>query len=123
MTLSDVKYSKESRKLEITIKPNDGATYTTQFIGTPKNADLSSEPVVIKTKAGEERQATRKYSSEIGKVLATVEGPTPSYTLKGDELYVRAIVTSSKPHPRPSIENQREQAWTQPVGWEMARPE
>src|SRR5688572_11828344 len=117
VTLADVKYSKESRKLQISIRPDDDATYATQFIGTPKDADLSSEPVIVKNAKGEEREATRKYSGEIGKVLATVEGSTPSYTLKGDELYVRAIVTSSRPHPRPSFENQREQAWTQPVGW------
>ena len=54
----------------------------------------------------------------MGKTFATVEGMKPRYTLKGDELYVRAIVTSSKPPEVPSYENQRPQAWTQPVGWE-----
>lgn len=122
VTLADVKYSNQSRKLELAIKPDAGATYTTQFIGTPKDVDLSSEPVIVRDKKGQEHHATRKYSSEVGKVLATVEGSTPSYTLKGDELYVRAIVTSSKSHPRPSFENQREQAWTQPVGWEALDP-
>jgi hypothetical protein len=47
-----------------------------------------------------------------------VSGTSPSYQLKGDELYVRAVVTSSKPHPDPSFKDQREQAWTQPVGWQ-----
>jgi hypothetical protein len=50
--------------------------------------------------------------------LKTVEGLTPKYELTGDELYVRAVVTSSKPPRDPSFKDQREQAWTQPVGWE-----
>jgi hypothetical protein len=44
-----------------------------------------------------------------------VEGTRASYTLKGDELYVRAVVTSSKPPAVPSYANQKAQAWTQPV--------
>jgi hypothetical protein len=46
-----------------------------------------------------------------------VEGAKPRYTLSGDELYVRAVVTSRKPHPRPTFKGQTEQAWTQPIGW------
>jgi hypothetical protein len=52
-------------------------------------------------------------------VLATVKGATPAYQLTGDELYVRAIVTSTKPHDDPSFKGQLQQAWTQPVGWEI----
>jgi hypothetical protein len=50
--------------------------------------------------------------------LKTVAGLAPRYELTGDELYVRAVVTSSKPPHDPSFKDQREQAWTQPVGWE-----
>ncbi len=39
---------------------------------------------------------TRRYSPEIGTVLAEVRGATPRYQLKGDEIYVRATVVSSK---------------------------
>ena len=42
----------------------------------------------------------------------------PTYQLTGHELYVRAVVTSTKKHWNPSFENQTEQAWTQPIGWE-----
>src|SRR3954453_16610913 len=51
-------------------------------------------------------------------MLATVEGTSPRYRLKGDELYVRAVVTSTEPPENPSFPEQRAQAWTQPVGWE-----
>jgi hypothetical protein len=39
------------------------------------------------------------------------------YTLRGDELYVRAVVTSSAAPAVPSEEYGFQRAWTQPVGW------
>lgn len=62
---------------------------------------------------------SHKYSGEIGKVLATVEGTKAEYTFTGNELYVRAVVTSSLGAVDPSIIGQKKQAWTQPVGWEL----
>jgi len=67
---------------------------------------------------GQPIRSSRKYSADIGHVLATVSGPSPSHQLTGEELYVRAVVTSSKPHHDPSFEGQHQQAWTQPVGWQ-----
>ena len=58
------------------------------------------------------------YSHEIGQVLKSVEGLTPAYELTGQELYVRAVVTSSKPPHDPSFTGQKQQAWIQPVGWQ-----
>jgi hypothetical protein len=52
-------------------------------------------------------------------VLKTVEGLSANYELTGQELYVRAVVTSSAPPRDPSFAGQRRQAWTQPVGWEV----
>jgi hypothetical protein len=66
---------------------------------------------------GKPLDVTRRYSDDVGRVLATVEGTTARYTLAGDELYVRAVVTSSEPPDNPSFPDQRRQAWTQPVGW------
>ena len=69
-------------------------------------------------KEGKEIVATRTYSSDVGKVLAKITGTSATYQLTGNELYVRAVVTSTKKHWNPSLENQTEQAWTQPVGWQ-----
>jgi hypothetical protein len=46
-----------------------------------------------------------------------VEGVAPSYTFRGDELYVRAKVISSKPKDNPILEmgDERESAWVQPA--------
>ena len=64
---------------------------------------------------------TRIYSEDVGAVLATVSGIQPTYQFKGDELYVRAVVTSTKPHVDPTLPKQTEQAWTQPVGWSVSQ--
>jgi hypothetical protein len=60
----------------------------------------------------------QRYSDDVGCVPATVEGTTPRYALTGEELHVRAVVTSTEPPENPSFPGQRRQAWTQPVGWE-----
>ena len=57
----------------------------------------------------------RRYSKDVGAVLAEAKGPKASYALKGDEIYVRAKVISSKLHPNPSQKGDVETAWTQPV--------
>jgi hypothetical protein len=44
-----------------------------------------------------------------------VKGATASYTLRGDEIYVRARVISSKAKVNGSVANEFETAWTQPV--------
>jgi hypothetical protein len=116
VTLRDVQYDSANKILQLQIEPEEGVEYSTQFIGTKVGYDATSEP---RTGAdGKPIRSTRKYSDDIGQVFATVSGATPSYKLTGEELYVRAVVTSTKPHPNPSFKDQRQQAWTQPVGWQ-----
>jgi len=102
-----------SAGLEIQIRSEPGVTYKTEFIGTRKGANLDSEPV--RDKDGKELPVTRRYSPDVGAVLATVEGSNAKYECRGDELYVRARITSSKPHPNPSEIGDLESAWVQPV--------
>ena len=113
--LDDIKYDPTTGKLSLEISGDKGATYTTQFIGTMKDFDKKSKPRTDKD--GKPIQSTRVYSKDIGKVLATVEGTSPSYQLTGKELYVRAVITSDEEHNDPSFKDQKKQAWTQPVGW------
>ncbi len=101
------------KQLRIKIKPVPGVKFTTQFIGTRKNYDKKTTTRL--DSSGKPVRATKVYSDEVGVVLKTVEGESPSYELEGDELFVRAVVTSDRPHPNPSFKNQKEQAWTQPV--------
>src|SRR6185437_14271783 len=78
--------------------------------------DRTRKPV--KDRHGKALPVTQRYSDDVGKVLATVEGARATYRLTGEELYVRAVVTSDRPPENPSFPDQKAQAWTQPVGWQ-----
>ncbi len=118
--LSEVKFDAAKGQLSLAIVPQQGATYTTEFIGTLIGTDIASEPV--RDDQGKEVRATRRYSGQIGKVLGKVEGTRAEYQLTGDELYVRAVITSSLSPENPSRADQKAQAWTQPVGWQKHLP-
>ncbi len=111
VTLRDVRH--DSRGISIAIEPEKGVTYRTEFIGTRQGWDTKSDPVL--GERGETLHTTRRYSKDLGSILATVEGATASYTFKGDELYVRARIISSKPKAEAPAPDETEQAWTQPV--------
>lgn len=97
----------------VEIAAEEGVTYRTEFIGTDRGFPQDSQPAV----ADEAQPAllTRRYSDQIGRVYATVEGTNPVYQLTGRELYVRAVVTSSRKHPNPGEKDEYERAWVQPV--------
>ncbi len=98
VTLNDVQFDAKTKELTLEIASEDNVTYQTEFIATLKSDGDSDK----------ERVGQRVLSSN---------SLSPSYRMKGNELYVRAVVTSTKPHQDPSFENQFQQAWTQPVGW------
>lgn len=95
------------------IRGEAGVTYQTQFIATMSDTVLDSEDILGKD--GKPAEVTRRYSADVGKVVATSDSLTPTYTFTGKELYVRAKVTSSKPHPNPYQKGDTEAAWTQPL--------
>jgi len=92
--MESIEFDRSSRMQILKMKRIDGVSYETKFVGT--------------------RRSTPEATGEI---FATVNGDLAEYELTGDELYVRAVVTSSRPHANPSYQDQREQAWIQPVGW------
>ncbi|MDQ3622294.1 MAG: hypothetical protein M3463_07375 [Verrucomicrobiota bacterium] len=118
VTLKDVRRDADKLSLEIEAEP--GISYTTEFIGTRKGYDPKSEPV--RGEDGAALPVTHRYSKEIGAVLATAQGASASYSLKGEEIYVRAHVTSSKLKSDPYREGEFEQAWTQPLVAETKSP-
>ncbi len=97
VTLDDVSFDSKSQTLSLDIQGEEGVTYVTEFIATLKD---------------------NVEGDRIGKIMAKVEGLTPSYKMQGSELYIRAVVTSDQPPVDPSFEGQSQQAWTQPVGWD-----
>jgi hypothetical protein len=98
---------------KLAIRPEPGVTYKTEFVATLKDANLDSTARL--DKAGKEQPVTRAYAADVGKVVATTTGPVAAYRFTGRELYVRAKVTSTKPHPNPYAAGDVEVAWTQPV--------
>ncbi len=82
--------------LVVAIDSEEGVSYVTRFIGT--RAD------------GAPGQA----------LLETLENPA-RYSFRGDEVYVRATVVSTRPHPNPYRKGDFECAWVQPVLGPAAR--
>lgn len=115
VTLADVR--RTPTRLAVEIRPEPGVTYVTQFIGTRRGFDRSSEllPPPADEKPPRRTLPHRQYSKDIGVVLAEVRGTKADYVLRGDEVYVRAKIVSSKPKANGSVAGEFETAWLQPV--------
>ncbi len=111
VTLKDVQRKDGELRLEVAAEP--GVEYTIEFIGTKHGFDPKSEPV--RAANGEAIRVTRRYSDDIGKVLATVKGTKASYKLQADDIYVRARISSTKVKANPYRAGEFEQAWVQPL--------
>ncbi len=101
-----------SKTLRIEVEAEPGVTYTIRFIGTRRGFDPTRSPVV--SAKGEPIRATQHYSDQIGETLSVVAGPRAEYSLRGDELYVRAVVNSSKKIANPYRKGETASAWIQP---------
>ena len=102
---------RDGRRLTLRVRGRPGVTYVTQFIGTRAGYDTTS--VAVTDSAG--TLLTRRYSADVGTVLGESRGTSAVYTMRGDELYVRARVVSSKRKTNPSFDGEVEMAWTQPL--------
>jgi len=94
-------------KYSFRIQPEAGVTYTTWFIGTRKNFKSSSDLA--------KRNSVKPAQAGIGEILSQSKSLEPSYTFKGDELYVRAEIMASKKKVNPYAVGEHERAWLQPV--------
>ncbi len=111
VSLNEIQHTSTGLKVSIAAEPN--VSYRIDFIGTRTPFDDATKPA-----SDDPAQAdllTRVYSSDVGKVLKTVEGPEGQYEFDGSELYVRALITSSRIHPNPSEAGSFEMAWVQPI--------
>jgi hypothetical protein len=118
--LDRIEYDQSSKTLHVKVQSDGDAAFTIEFLGTrlpTTKSSLPKNPSQDETLLGESTPLEIP-SEAIGTVLARHESREASYTLTGDELYVRACITSSLPHENPSFKNQKQQAWTQPVGWD-----
>ena len=111
VTLKSV--TKDNRRFSVAVDDEPDVTYTIDFIGTCSGFDDKSTPASDDPK--EANRMTQKYSHDVGRVLKSVTGTTATYEFTGDEIYVRALVTSSRLHPNPAKKREMERAWVQPV--------
>lgn len=107
-------------RIELEVEPQDNAEYRIEFVGTRQDAELA--PVEEFVQRHDHRgnhdhhhNTVHRYSDEIGEVLKTVEGTKATYQVEGDEIYVRARITSTRRHVNPFAVGDVEMAWTQPL--------
>jgi hypothetical protein len=107
---------REGKRLAVDIQPAAGVSYVTQFIGTRRGYDPTSQLILPDPKLPESKGLPhRRYSNDVGAVLSEVLGVHAEYTLRGDEIYVRAKIISSQPKENGSVADEFETAWTQPL--------
>jgi hypothetical protein len=104
-------------RLAVSIQAEPGVTYRTQFYGTRKSYTRGSHLIAQPGSEKEPRPTLphRRYSQDVGARLAEIAGTNASYTLRGDELYVRAKIISSRLKANGSAAGEYETAWTQPL--------
>jgi len=132
VTLEELSFDGETLSVRVDAEP--GVAYTIEFIGTLRGTSLDATP---RTNGQgdpltEPRQygptgnyglnvqtypwaVTKEYDEGVGAILKSVEGTEASYTLTGEEWYVRARVLSNKVKENPFAEGEVERAWVQPV--------
>jgi hypothetical protein len=119
VVIDAIDFDQQARTLSLRLKARPGEVLTTRFIGTRRGANLQGKPRV--DAKGQPLETTLDYRSAasppIGEVLAESKDSNPRYTLRGDELYVRAVVSSNLAPEVASREWPVQRAWTQPVGW------
>jgi len=111
--LKDVSFS--NRTLHVAIQPEAGIQYEIRFVTTRTSFNRTVERFDDPANGKKPARTGSQYSADIGRLAKTVHGLEGAYTLAPDDLYVRAIIVSSK-RPQNRLSNQPEfdTAWTQP---------
>ncbi|MGL6225223.1 MAG: hypothetical protein ACRC10_01195 [Thermoguttaceae bacterium] len=106
----------KDKTLSVKVKPKDGLKYTIRFIGTKKNFNQELTPLTVEKKDRRPERKGYTFSKDIGVTFSEVEGTSGSYTLKRNDLYVRAVIVSDeKNESQASYEPDYQTAWTVPV--------
>ncbi|HRA86924.1 MAG TPA: twin-arginine translocation signal domain-containing protein [Planctomycetaceae bacterium] len=103
----------DGKTLSVKLDVREEGRYRIQFIGTKRDYDPSSRVVEVEEGPRCPARKFEVFSDTIGVVLDTVEGPEGSYTLKSDDLYIRAKVVKVAEDLQPDWQS-HPAAWTQP---------
>ena len=120
VALADVSFDASAGTLTVKVSPEAGVTYRIHFVATQAGFDRSVTAFDDPAKDKKPARKGVRYSDGIGRTVKTADGAEASYTLAPEDLYVRAVVTSSRKAVNlVSNEPEFETAWTQPVGWAL----
>lgn len=107
---------RDDRGISLRIDAEPDVTYTTRFIGTRKGhlppAQVAGSEEFRPYRGG---APVLLWRGDVGEVLAEVEGAEARYVFAGDELYVRAVIVSSRQKGGGLVPGTPETAWVQPV--------
>jgi len=90
LDFADIQF--DGKTLAVRIDIREEGTYRIEFIGTKKDCDSSSRVVEVEKGPHCPARKIDVYADKIGIVLETVEGSEGAYTLRADDLYVRAKI-------------------------------
>lgn len=95
LQFESITFDKATGTLRVKAKPVEGKTLRIEFIGTKKGFDKTVKEEKIAYPNGRKPKQSRIlhcYSDDIGVVLQKTDSLEASYTLKSDDLYVRARI-------------------------------
>lgn len=110
LSFADIQF--DGKTLAVKIDVQEEGEYKIEFVGTKKDYDPEPKIVEIAQSKTSPKRKVERFSDEIGVVLDAVEGTEGSYTLKADDLYVRAKIV--KLPSNSNKWNARPVAWSQP---------
>lgn len=111
LDFEDVQFDGKTLSVKIDVK--EEGEYKIDFIGTKKGYDPSCKIVEVEKSETTPYRKVEAYSDEIGVVLESIDGTEGSYTLKSDDLYVRAKIYKADADPNLKWKT-KPAAWTQP---------
>ncbi len=103
----------DGKTLSVKIDAREEGKYRIEFLGTKKDYDPTCRTIDVEKGPRNPARKVDVYSDGIGIVLDAVEGVEGSYTLKPNDLYVRAKIVKLGPDLQPDWES-APAAWTQP---------
>ena len=103
----------DGKTLSVKIDVREEGKYRIQFFGTKKDYDPTSRIIEVAEGPGCPTRKIDIYSDSIGCVLDTVAGTEGSYTLKPEDLYVRAKIVKVSDDLQDDWQSEPA-AWSQP---------
>ncbi|MFW6106749.1 MAG: twin-arginine translocation signal domain-containing protein [bacterium] len=111
LAFEDIQF--DGKTLSVKIDVHEEGKYRILFLGTKKDYDPTSRVIDVIEGPDCPTRKIDTYSDSIGRVLDTVEGTEGSYTLKSDDLYVRAKIVKVSDELQDDWQS-KPAAWSQP---------